>query len=88
MRHWLGVIRGLEIGSDLIVFRHGSVTPGTTALTSARRGDRAAGDKINLWGIDADTTKAGNQAFTFVGTADLNFLLPDLNDLQASDFEL
>ena len=81
--------------------------------------DRAAGDTINLWGIDADTNAAGNQAFTFIGTAafsgtagelryvsdgagglrvlmdtdgdgaaDLNFLLSDLTDLQASDFVL
>ena len=27
------------------------------------------GDKIELWPIDADTTIAGNQAFTFIGTA-------------------
>ncbi|MGL4962773.1 MAG: calcium-binding protein [Inquilinus sp.] len=29
----------------------------------------AQGDKIELWLIDADTTIAGNQAFSFIGTA-------------------
>jgi Ca2+-binding RTX toxin-like protein len=30
---------------------------------------RAQGDKIDLWAIDADTAVAGNQAFSFIGTA-------------------
>ncbi|HEY9344443.1 MAG TPA: calcium-binding protein [Inquilinus sp.] len=30
---------------------------------------RAQGDKIELWPIDADTTIAGDQAFSFIGTA-------------------
>jgi serralysin len=31
--------------------------------------DRPEGDELNLGGIDADITAAGDQAFTFIGTA-------------------
>ena len=57
-------------GADTFFFRSAS-DMGTTNATSdlITDFDRAAGDRINLWGIDADTNTAGNQAFTFIGTA-------------------
>ena len=33
---------------------------------------RNGGDKINLSGIDANTVREGNQAFTFIGKSDFH----------------
>lgn len=57
-------------GRDVFVF--GALTD--SGMTAASRDtifdfDGAAGDRIDLRGIDANTALAGDQAFTFVGTA-------------------
>lgn len=54
-------------GFDRFVFNAASQTS-----TSSRRDvilDFGSGDKIDLRGIDADTSMAGDQAFSFIGTA-------------------
>jgi Ca2+-binding RTX toxin-like protein len=53
-------------GRDYFVFRGGDT--GSTLGTADRITDFATGDRISLGPIDADTTSAGNQAFTFVGS--------------------
>ncbi len=57
-------------GADVFYFRNAS-DMGTTNAAADRITDFdwTQGDKINLWGIDANTTMAGSQAFTLIGTA-------------------
>ena len=57
-------------GADVFVFNALS----DSGVTAATRDtifdfDRAAGDRIDLRGIDANTAIAGDQAFSFIGTA-------------------
>lgn len=56
-------------GADRFVFANGDVS--ATARDADLIGDfsRAEGDKIDLSGLDANVTVAGDQAFTFIGTA-------------------
>ncbi len=56
-------------GSDLFVFADGDFG-GTTASSADQVTDfnRAERDRIDLRGVDADGTLAGDQAFAFVGT--------------------
>jgi Ca2+-binding RTX toxin-like protein len=57
---------------------------GTTTATSDRVGDfrRAEGDVLDLGGIDANIYAAGNQAFTFIGTAAFSGTPGEINYVQ------
>jgi Ca2+-binding RTX toxin-like protein len=57
-------------GADTFVWENTNET-GLTAATADRIHDfnRAEGDRISLLEVDADVYAAGNQAFTFIGTA-------------------
>jgi len=50
-------------GADHFIFADGGGTDSITDFSSAE------GDKIDLVGIDADTTTSGDQAFTFIGNS-------------------
>ena len=55
-------------GADVFDFNHISEST-SAARDTVRDFSAAAGDIIDLSGIDANSTVAGNQAFTFVGSA-------------------
>jgi serralysin len=54
-------------GRDYFVFRDGDFG-GATAATGDRIEDFAAGDRISLSPVDANSGLSGNQAFDFIGT--------------------
>jgi len=56
-------------GADNDTFVYNSATQSNTRLGIDTIRDLAIGDKINLSGIDANVGAAGNQAFSFIGTA-------------------
>ena len=58
-------------GNDRFVFKPGDFG-GTKRTTGDVIKDWNAGDRIDLSKVDADTAKAGNQAFAFLGTAAFN----------------
>ena len=92
---------GLLGGNDADIFRFNSITE---TLPGAPRDvimdfSRAQGDKIDVSGIDARLDLAGNQAFTFIGTAAFtgidgqlrqggNVIQGDVNGDQVADFEI
>jgi Ca2+-binding RTX toxin-like protein len=58
------------LGGDTFVFAAvGSSVPGAGGFDCIGDFNRGERDRISLSAIDADTTTAGNQAFSFIGTA-------------------
>ncbi len=53
-------------GADVFAFRDGEITMTPDYIMDF---SRAEGDRINLGNIDANTTIASNQSFTFIGTS-------------------
>ncbi|MBC7987376.1 MAG: hypothetical protein H7X93_12030 [Sphingomonadaceae bacterium] len=66
------------LGNDRFVFREGDVTGDVGNGNVDRILDMATGDLIDLSGIDADTVTAGDQAFSFVGTAEFSGVAGEL----------
>jgi Ca2+-binding RTX toxin-like protein len=55
-------------GADRFVFAKSIDSPSGASADVIDDFNRGEGDKIDLRGIDADMSKPGNQAFTFIGT--------------------
>jgi Ca2+-binding RTX toxin-like protein len=64
-------------GADTFVWWYTTESDGTSWKTDfVTDFNRAEGDLMNLSAIDADVWAAGNQAFSFIGTADHPFTAP------------
>jgi Ca2+-binding RTX toxin-like protein len=77
------VIRGGG-GNDTFLYR----TAGESSITTTTRDfirDWATGDKIDLALIDASTVTAGDQAFTFIGTAAFSNVAGQLHQIARPD---
>jgi hypothetical protein len=57
-----------QAGADTFDFRSASFSPAGAARDFVKDFSHVQGDKLDLHFIDASTTQAGNQAFTFIGT--------------------
>ena len=56
-------------GADIFFFRNnGHLGSDLASADVIEDFSRSEGDRINLWGLDADITTAGNQGFVFLGT--------------------
>lgn len=56
-------------GADMFVFADGDFGNSAIGFDTITDFSPAQGDRIGLGAVDADTTLAGNQAFTFIGNA-------------------
>ncbi|HTV66966.1 MAG TPA: M10 family metallopeptidase C-terminal domain-containing protein, partial [Rhizobiaceae bacterium] len=56
-------------GADRFIFNAVTESRSSSGRDTIEDFSRAQGDKIQLTAIDANTKLAGNQAFTFIGTA-------------------
>lgn len=70
------------LGADHFVFAAGDTSAGWTSADTIADFSHAEADLIDLSGIDANTTLAGDQAFTFIGTAAYHHIAGEMHYYQ------
>jgi Ca2+-binding RTX toxin-like protein len=73
-------------GVDGFVFIDGDLRPTRDTADAITDFDRAAGERIDLSLVDARTTVAGDQAFTFIGNGSFTGIAGQLHAVQSGGF--